>query len=214
MAHAAFAVGVHAFAERRPHEGIQQRHAAALAHGPRIEGIAAPRRLADGVAEVTPVVKPQRPRFPRRVLEDVEPLGAGGRHAPHHHRQHWAQRQLDAGRGGEIHRGGEDERCVWASDGRIELQRQGAVVLERPGFDGGPRRQRPLGALVRAKVVKPVLQVIQAIHPPVPLLAVVEHGAGVVAEGLAPLRSGGHLGARGCRVRGGMTLRQRLQIPF
>ena len=210
VAQARFGIGVHAFEEGRSHEGAQQLRAPALPHRPGIDRVAALHRLADGIVEAPPI-HPCGTRFPRRIREDVHALGAGGRHAAHHHRQHRLHPQLHAGVLGEFDGLIEGDGGVGAADGRKELQDEGTVIRTFGRGHGRARCQQVcIHQFLGAEVGKPLLQVIEAIHAPIPLPAVVEHRAAVVSELFAAGSAGfespphglgiGELASRRCRL--------------
>ena len=65
----------------------------------------------------------------------------------------------------------------------VQIQRQAALVLEWTRFYRWTRQQHVLVRIaISAQPGKALLQVIQAVNTPVPLLAIVEHGTGVMLE--------------------------------
>ena len=180
--------GIDPCEERCPEEGREEPDPLALRYGPRVERVAAPHRLADGIVHVAPVVEPEPARLARRIGEDVDTFPPRSRDATHHHRQHRAHGHRYPGLPGELHRRVEDQGAVRTAQRGVDLERQRAVVPERPRVDARARRQQCAGALPRAELGEPLLQVVQAIDSPVPLATVVEHRAGVVPETLAAVR--------------------------
>ena len=181
---------------------------------PRVEREAALDRPADRIAD--PAEGDARVLgLALGVEHDVELLRARHRQAAHHHRQHRAQREIHRQALRKLEHAVHHDAGVGAAQRRVVLEREalarGTGAGSRDGSGRGAIQGSP-GLPREPERAQAALEVVQAIDAPVPLAAVEEHAAEVVAELLAQRgcpRRGPR--ARGGEVRDARLARERLE---
>ena len=134
------------------------------------------------------------------VEHDVAALLAGCRNPAHHHRQHRLVIEPDPAFA--RHRDGAiiDDRGVGRVERGVEIERQLARI-DPAHIDG--RAQADVGerrVAARPQIAQPLFEVEQAVDPPEPLPAIVEHRARIVPELGQPRAACVECGRVGCGV--------------
>lgn len=122
------------------------------------------------------------------VQADVQALGTRHRQPAHHHRQHVAQADRGAGQAAQFQDTGRDDGRVGAAQREVEVNVRGRGQRHGRGEIGvGGQEETTDTVTLRAQVLQPLFQMVQAVQAPIPFSRVVEGGAQVVPQALAQL---------------------------